>query len=346
MHTALLDRSVEALTAVRNHISFSANLRNQVAIPNFGCKADGEKCFDIRQMFGVAADATNWRVIDHCAAITRTYALFESFVQQILREYLAFLSGAYTFSALGTGFKSKYSRGIGQILVDQDKQRYQGLDLVGLISAANDAMTDKAGYQLQPEALLRAEQNLRMTELHRLFSQCGLSGIEAWITSHRSVGEFFSAQSRLSQTAASELKQIVDYRNEAAHGDVDEVLGAEVLIEFTQFFEALCRSIVDFIQYDTLRRAKELGRLTIVGVITERFRDDVVVAKVTNATLSVGDGLYVFGKGLTMTAEVKSIRRDDVDLDTVTVENETEVGLRIGVRAKVGCELVRLDTMQ
>jgi len=328
MHTALLDRSVEALVAVRKHIAFSATLRNQVAAPSFGCKAEGEKCFDIGQILGDAADAVSWRVIDHCAAITRTYALFESFVLQILREYLAFLSGAYTLSALGDEFKAKYTRGVGQLLLDQDKQRYQNLDIAGVISAASDAMADKAGYHLQPEALLRAEQNLRMTELQRLFSQCGLSGIEAWITSHSAVEEFFATQSRLSETVASELKQIVDYRNEAAHGDVDDVLGTEVLVEFTHFFEALCRSIVDFIQYDTLRRAKELGRATVVGVISERFHDDIVVAKVKNATLSVGDGLYIFGKGLTMIGGVKSIRLNDVDVETATIVNETEVGLR------------------
>ena len=343
MHTALLDHSIEALGAVRKHISFSANLRNQVAAPSFGCKADGEKCFDLKQILGDAADATSWRVIDHCAAITRTYALFESFLLQILREYLAFLSGAYTLSALGADFKAKYSRGVGQILLDQDKQRYQKLDIAGVISAASDAMADRAGYQLQPEALLRAEQNLRMAEVRRLFSQCGLSGIDAWITSHSAVEEFFAAQSRLSETAASELKQIVDYRNEAAHGDVDEVLGTEVLIEFTHFFEALCRSIVDFIQYDTLRRAKELGRATVVGVISERFRNGIVVAKVTNATLSVGDGLYIFGKGLTMMVEVQSIQLNDADVQTATIVDETEVGLRIGVRAKAGCELVRFS---
>jgi len=155
-----------------------------------------------------------------------------------------------------------------------------------------------------------------------------LSGIEAWITSHSAVEEFFATQSRLSETVASELKQIVDYRNEAAHGDVDDVLGTEVLVEFTHFFEALCRSIVDFIQYDTLRRAKELGRATVVGVISERFHDDIVVAKVKNATLSVGDGLYIFGKGLTMIGGVKSIRLNDVDVETATIVNETEVGLR------------------
>lgn len=342
MHSALLDRSLEALDAVRKHISFSAKLRNQVAIPSFGCKAEEHKCFDIVQLLGDPADPTSWRVIDHCAAITRTYALFESFILQILREYLSFLSGAYKLSALEEAFKTKYTRGLGQILIDHEKQKYQNLDIVSVINAASDAVTDKDGYQLQPEALLRFEQNLRMTELHRLFNQCGLSGIEAWVTSHRAVESFFAAQSRLSETASSELKQIVDYRNEAAHGDVDDVLGAEVLIEFTHFFEALCYSIVDFIQYDTLRRSKELGRTTTVGFISERFRDDIVVAKVANATLTVGDDLYVFGKGLTMRAKIGSIQLNDVGVKTADIDAETEVGLRIGVRAKVGCELIRL----
>ena len=166
-------------------------------------------------------------------------------------------------------------------------------------------MADRAGYQIQPEALLRVEQNLRMAELQRLFSQCGLMNIEAWINSHSAMKGFFAEQSRLSETAASELKQIVEYRNEAAHGEVDDVLGTQVLIEFTHFFEALCRSIVEFIQYDTLRRAKATGLATRVGVIFERFRDGVVVAKMMNATVSVGDHLYVFGKGTTSAVIVK-----------------------------------------
>lgn len=343
MHNALLERSVEALRAVRAHVSFSASLRQQIMAPDFGCKAEGEKCFSAGKFFEDAADATSWRVIDHCAAITRAYALFETFVLQVLREYLVFLSGSYTFSALGEDFRSKYTRGIGQILLDHDKQRFRSLNVASVIGAAGDAIADKVGYQLQPEALLRTEQNLRMAELQRLFAQCGLSGIEPWISSHPAMRDFFARESRLSQTAGSELKQIVDYRNEAAHGDVDEVLGHEVLIEFTHFFEALCRGVVDFVQYDTLRRAKEVGRATVFGIVSERFREDIVVAKISRTTLSVGDEFYVFGKGITATAKVSSIQLAGSDVQVVEVNEETEVGLRIGVRSKVGCELIRFN---
>jgi hypothetical protein len=192
MHTALLDRSVEALAAVRKHVSFSANLRNQIGQLSFGCKAEGEKCFDMEALFGTSADTTSWRVIDHCAAITRTYALFESFVLQLLREYLLFLSGAYTLTALGPDFKAKYTRGLGQIMLDQDKQRYSYIDIAKLIADANEAMTDTAGYQIQPEALLRNEQNLRMSEFATAFHP-------VWSDGNRGMGDLAQCGGRFLQ---------------------------------------------------------------------------------------------------------------------------------------------------
>lgn len=343
MHTAILDRNMEALAAVRRHVAFSANLRSQVGALTKSCPDDEAKLLEIWRILSEASDPTSWRVIDHCAAVTRTYALFESFVMEILREYLAFLSSAYKLSDLGADFGAKYTRGIGKILHDQDKHRYRNLNVASVISGVTDALAGKEGYHIQAEALLRIEQNLRMTELQRLFGDCGLVGVESWVTKHPAIIDFFAQQSRLSETAASELKQIVDYRNEAAHGEVDDVLGPDVLIEFTHFFEAMSRGLIDFIQYDTLRRAKEVSRATVVGVISERYKEDVVVAKVKNATLTIGDKLYVFKKGMTTTAIIKSIQMDGVGKDTVAVTEETEVGLRIGTRAKVGCELLRFS---
>jgi hypothetical protein len=306
-------------------------------------KTEGEKCFDIKALLGEAPDTTNWRVIDHCTAITRAYALFEAFVSQLLREYLTFLAGSYTLSELGEDFMAKYTRGIGRILVDQHAGRYENINVVTLIADATAALANKSAYHIQPEAMLRAEQNLRMVELKRLFSHCGLAGLEIWVTKHSAIEAFFAAQSRLSQTAESELKQIVEYRNEAAHDEVDQVLGTEVLAEVTEFFEALLQSITDFVQYDTLRRAKELGKAQILGLISERLHDDVVVAKIANLRIRIGDTVYIYGKGLTMIGTIQSIQLDDVNQDAADITDEREVGLRLGVRAKKGCELIRFS---
>jgi hypothetical protein len=342
MHTALLDRTVEELRAVRKHLDFSGRVRTLSGGPFSECASDGKKCPNLVELFSEAPGATYWRIIDHCTAVMRTYALFEGFILQVLREYISFLEKSYKFTELGADFVAKYTRGIGQILLDQDKSRHAKIDVPALLAEATAALSDRRPYQIRPEALLRPEQNLRMSELQRLFAHCGLPGIEGWISGHSAVRSFFAAQSRLSDTVDSELKQIVDYRNEAAHGDVDQVLGMDTLIEVTEFFEALLTSVTDFVQHERLTREKILGRAQIVGVISERFHDDIVVAKITNASVTVGDKLYVYGRRMTAVAQIKSIQVDNVAHDMVDVTTEQEVGLRLGVRCSVGCQLIRV----
>lgn len=342
MHTALLDRAIEELHAVRKHLAFSGRVRTLSGGPITACTSEGKKCLDLSELFNGAPDVTYWRVLDHCTTVLRAYALFEGFVLQVLREYITFLEQSYTLSELGVDFVGKYTRGIGQILLDHDKARYAKIDVPALLGEATHALSNSHPYQIRPEALLRAEQNLRMSELQRLFAHCGLTGIEGWVSGHKSVKTFFATQSRLSDTADSELKQIVEYRNEAAHGDVDQVLGVDVLIEVTEFFEALLTSVTDFVQHDTITRAKALGRAQVVGTILERYHDDIVVAKVANASIRVGDRLYLFGRRLTNIAEIKSIQVDGISADEVHVEADQEIGLALGVRGSVGCELIRL----
>lgn len=44
-----------------------------------------------------------------------------------------------------------------------------------------------------------------------------------------------------------------------------------------------------------------------------------------------------------MIGEIKSIQLDDINHDAADILDEREVGLRLGVRAKKGCELIRLS---
>lgn len=327
MYDALVERNTGALAALREHISFSDRVRAQV----------GKE--EVKAIVGAHADLTAWRVIDHCSAITRTYALFEGFVMQLLKEYLAYVSTSRKFADLGGDFKIRYTRGIGQILVDQNKIRYKNFDIDLLISDLTKAIAGENVYTIHSAALLRTESNLRMAELDRIFAHCGLDGIKSWIDRHPSVIDFFQSEQRLSQTAESELQQIVEYRNEAAHGEVDQVLGAEVLVEFTTFFETLAVGIAGFVRMMIVKQNRAFGKLRVLGKITEKYHDDIIVAKITNASLAIGQEIYILGKEKILIGKIGSIQINDVNHQEFTVLDETEVGLTIGVNAKAGYEL-------
>ena len=278
-------------------------------------------------------------MIDHCSAITRTYALFEGFVMQILKEYLAYMAGSRKFAELGTDFKARYTRGIGQILAEQSRIKYKDIDIDLLISDLTKAITGENVYTIHAAAMLRTESNLRMGELDRIFVHCGLEGIKSWIDKHPTVIGFFASEQRLSQTAESELQQIVDYRNEASHGDVDQVLGAEVLVEFTRFFEVLATSIADFVRMMIVKQNRKIGKLVVIGKVSEKFHDDIVVAKMRSTELVVGQEIYVLGPNKVLIGKVGSIQLDGADHQELIVTDEAEIGLAIGVTAKVGYEL-------
>jgi hypothetical protein len=341
MYVALLERSLNELKAVRQHIEFSASLRTQVGQHSAVCKAEGVQCFDIGQLLSAAPEPTKWKTIDHSAALTRAYALFESFVADLLAEYLSFLSQSYRIHELGVAFVNNYTKGIGRILADRNKSRYENINVLTLIKEATAALSDKDAYQIQLETMLHAEQNLRMTELNRIFSNCGLKGVEAWISSHAAMISFFQASSGFSGTASSSLTEVIKYRNEAAHGKVDQLLGANQLIDVTKFFECLFQSIVDFVRYDTLTRARALGRATVLGTIIHRHRDDIVIAKMKNVDIKIREKIYVQGSGLILLGEINSIQINDADHEHIAIHNEREVGLKIGVRAKTGCQIIR-----
>jgi hypothetical protein len=340
MHGALLARSLENLEAIRKHVIFSSSLREVVAHPNYGCQGN-PVCAVPSGAFSISPDPTSWRIIDHCAAVTRSYAVFEMFVSELLREYLVFLAKSYKMSALGADFKRKFTRGVGQMLLDHDKPKYRVDDLQALLSNASDAISDKLGYQIAPEALLRLEQNLRMYELERLFAQCGLMGLKHWINRHQSVEHFFASESRLSDTAESELREIVEYRNTAAHREVADVLAPKLLVEIVDFFKVLCKTTTDLVTYDTLKRAKDLGAIDVVGSVIHTYRDNVIIVKVRNQDLNVGESLYAFEKGAVLITEIRGIQLEGTPHNYLRIDGEKEIGLQIGVKVRVGCELLR-----
>src|SRR5690606_21446033 len=113
-------------------------------------------------------------------------------------------------------------------------------------------------------------------ELERIFGHCGLSGLRGWIEHHHALRGFFSSAARVSDTPEAELREIVNYRNEAAHGEVDDVLGVALLTEFAEFILNLCIAIAEFIQKDMIIRLTKKSKALEAGIVTETFSKNII----------------------------------------------------------------------
>ncbi|MFO0237755.1 MAG: HEPN domain-containing protein [Betaproteobacteria bacterium] len=209
------------------------------------------KCVSVAPCFDQAivstdafADRTHWRIIDHCTAVTRIYAIYENFTHEMIREHLAFLQSRLAFPELPDAVRSSYRLGVAKILEKKAGPRFGDIDLAQLIGGYDKALSGK-DYTLEPRAMLMQEQNLRLLELQRLMNACGVEGSVDWIEQHRDIRNFFETNNRLAASAGSEMAELIKYRNDAAHGtlDIGDILHANVLIEFCHFVAAVCEAL-------------------------------------------------------------------------------------------------------
>lgn len=335
MYSASLEKTLGNISALKRYILTSDAFRSAVHEQHLICRVT-DKCFDLAKFSREnAPERLDWKVIDHCAVVTRIYAIYEQFAQEMLREHLGILQKHVSFDALPAELHSAYRRGLATILEKKDGPRFGHLHLPSLITQYGMALSGQS-FTLEPLALLIQEQNLRMGELSRLFAANGISNITSWIDQHPSIKDFFSAEGRLGGTCEHEMLELIKYRNDAAHGSitVDDILGISVLIEFCDFISAVCEAIFEGVQKKGIEILIDANIAYSLGKVTECIKEGKVIIGNLEGSFAVGDTIYLSGEGYCWEREILEIRCKDQSMPTVLTEESTEFGILLDKKGK------------
>jgi hypothetical protein len=110
MYQGSLLRISTSVGAVKHHLKLSEVLRGYLSEGKLKCAAEAP-CFDYQPLVTSIPDKTEWKIIDHCSAVTRLYAIYEQFAHELVREYVGFLEKNFLYAELGKTFQA--SRVIG-----------------------------------------------------------------------------------------------------------------------------------------------------------------------------------------------------------------------------------------
>lgn len=275
-----------------------------------------------------------WQIYEHCAAVTRLYAVYENFVEDLISRWLEFLPKYVpSYFKLDERIRNTHREGVGRLLLDLKKNRFKDLYESDVVKGLFSGVTGDREYYLIPKAFLLHEQNLRKDELERLFADAGIANAWKWVNN-------YMGSQKISETRLNEL---ITYRNEAAHrAVVDEFFGFDKLLELCDFIEDLCQALADLVTYQIILKQVSTEQVREIGEITEWFdRPKAAVAKVRNIELSVGQRIFLASetKAYCQLAIIKSIQIDDVSQDRVEITTETEVGLTFKTDARKGLSL-------
>ena len=350
MFKELLSKAKADITTVRSVIKTNENLRIIISSDRSTkiLKSD-ERLKLIKEIKKDVPQITAWRIYDHCAAVTKLYAIYENFVEDLIRDWLILLPQlCQNYEDLDERIKNTHKLGVGRLLIDLNKNRYEHLTVEDVINGLFEGVNNKTNYELVAEAFLFHEQNLRKETLDKLLANAGILNSWKWIERHRSIKNFVEEVRGSQNTAEGELNELISYRNEAAHGAlIDDFLRANALLEICDFIESLCKSLNDLFMYHAINYKVRINKARRIGNITEWFKNPKAgVARVSNARLYEKCNLYLINQNLSwcQSATINSIQVNNNFATEVNADNEMEVGLKFDVDAREGLDLYLLNT--
>jgi hypothetical protein len=295
----------------------------------------------VAEIFRGIPDLSAWRMLDHCASLTRLYAVFERFIGKTVRAWLADMPNMWgVYKDLGETFRTVHRRGVAKVLMDLDKDRFSNLGVEDVVGGLLNAVNGNPVYSVLPEAFLSDTRSLKRDRIDELFAQVRLEGGWDWLSKHRYVTAFIDEVRGGQNTPDAELRGFVNYRNEAAHGAVDQVLGVGPLTEYADFVVVVCKAIDELVRWNWVRRCKDIGRAKVIGKVSERFRDNIVVAKMQKCEITDNMDVILFGQHYCYCAVIESIRVNDVPHNQLSVNGEIEVGLKLNIASQKQPDIV------
>jgi hypothetical protein len=341
MFQELLNTVKVKTSTVRALIQTNERLREIVFGRGSVTRQESDEDTELSVLIKGVPGVTDWRVYDHCAVVTRLYAIYERFVENLITDWVRLLPSIFPrYVDLEETIQNTHRTGVGRLLCDLKKNRFEHLSIDQVVQGLFRGVTGEEEYALLPDAFLLHEQNLRKGVLEQLLAGAGIQNAWAWVEKHRAVKHFLEV--RVSEnTAEGELNELITYRNEAAHGAViDNFLGSNALLELCEFIETLCQALAELVTYQVIEQQKSIGQVREIGRITEWFKKSrAAVAKVEETSLSIRGSLFLVGEAYCQLATIESIRIDDVDQETVKTTSGMEVGLKFDVDAREGLRL-------
>jgi hypothetical protein len=343
MFANLLNTVSANINAVRAIININDRLRSILLEKGALDKEKLAQKNDVIALFEIIPDQRDWQVYDRSAAVTRLYAIYERFVEDLISDWLRLLPEIFVdYSQLDDKIQNTHREGIGRLLLDLNKNRFQHLSLERVVQGLFSGISGNKQYELLPESFLLHEQNLRKEILEKLLTDAGIENAWKWIVNHRKVRNFVEEIRGNQNSAEAELKQLVDYRNAAAHGLSDGILSTQELLDLCDLIEALCQALAELVSCQAILKKEQVGQVKLIGKNTGWFKQPrAAVAKIKETTLAEGESLWLVSESYCycQIAKIQSLQIDGIYKQQEDITSEIEVGLKFDIDVRKGLNL-------
>lgn len=285
-------------------------------------------------------DVGYWRAYEHSAVMVRGYATFERFVLYAVEQWIGWLQNHYPERlSKSARIQDAYERGLAEILRRKSEARFVDLDrgklAAGLSVFFGTPLPENVSMPVAP--FFAALPNLKLPKIVELFTSIEMAGLSDWLGSSVELRQFCEEEGF---NYEDELGQLVDWRNEAAHGNEvpSNILGDNELASRLDFLILLSKTIFDFVVASICRADLGDGFANgLIGTVSRVWpKRGAFQLTMASEVIYTGTDVLMFGTGI---VERSSIL-------TLQLEDSPALGLHVSVGDLVGVTMDFLPSNQ
>lgn len=291
------------------------------------------------------------RLFEHCAAMIRTYTVFERLVYALAGGWLNWVLKNNSEAVLtNAGSRIAYEMGLAEIFKRQTEPRFSDVDRFSL--AKSHSLFDSKSKVILPIEMNIAPffatfPNLQISHICTLFSNVAIGSPDKWLNESPVLLELRDEHS-IGYSEA--LKDVVLRRNEVAHGNPDsgQLLGTNDLIARIEIVAAIGVSLYEFVLAAACHL--DLGanfENGLMGEVTHSWpKSDAFELAVASPVVGIGEKVLVLEKSCVFIDTIKSIHIEGKATTGFCGAIGTALGVKLNRLPKQNAKLLRLSNLR
>jgi hypothetical protein len=286
---------------------------------------------------------TKKAVFDYKTILISLYGLLENFVESLIKDYLIHLSQIVgNYNSLPPKILETHFHLSANLINLLAYPKYFGVttkeEIVGNLYFCNAEPTK---YKLNVHAYTNHTANFKASTIENFFSSVGIYGLSNKIRKHAQFVEYVSkAFSDMPQDMIPEqqlfekLDDLALRRNDISHGVEGDIISIDLLKEYIEFVELYGVVLFDLIIKETLPYEVEHKAKPLKAAI-KVFDNRIICLNLENIEMKVGDTLIAKEGSVYLSSEIKEIQVDRVSIESITEQQNLDVGIQVEFHAKL-----------
>lgn len=346
----------------RVNLVYETYTKKKNQIETFLRFADSQKNFlEVLSNMSIPVEATEYyndfekinnSVVLYNAAIISIYGSYESFVDELITQYIHFLkNNKSSFSELNEKIRKKHLDKSAEFLTNENRFRNLQLNRKTVIDNLYSTVSKESLETLSEPLLLSHGGNLKTEQLKGFLIEFGIENVNEKLKKHVEIEEFCRANGLdadlIGENVFATLDKVVEERNKVAHGSVDSRISYKVLLDlYVPFMNAFCKGIKDLIISEMIEDFVKNSKIKEIGPILNLWKDNRVVGiNSGNNIFKVGEPIYLYdGKKWYFYEFILELQNDRKSRTKIISKNKNitfRIGRRINHSYKIFVEEVK-----